>query len=101
MLSHLRCGGLPRGRRPRRALIRLRHRFHALEDEFLDALAFVGFGRIDVAARIGCDVVDAVPLAWLAAALAKRREDLERIAPEDVDERVFAVSDVEKCLLRI
>src|SRR5262245_37654381 len=46
-------------RRPGRALILFRHRTDALERELLDALSFVGFGRIDVALRIGRDVVHA------------------------------------------
>src|SRR2546426_10327073 len=91
---YLNCCGLPRGRRPGRALIRLRHRSQTFVGELLDALSFVGLGRIDVAPRIGRDVVHAMPLTWLAAAFAERRQDVERLAPQDVNERVLAVGDV-------
>src|SRR5687768_9901172 len=84
----------PRGRRPGRTLELLRHRSQALIGELLDALSFVGLGRIDVAPRIGRDVVHAVPLTRLPAALAERRQDVERIPPQDMNERVLAVSDV-------
>ena len=52
----------PRGRRPGRALILLRHRSQPFIRELLDALSVVGLGRIDVALRIGGDVVHAMPL---------------------------------------
>src|SRR5215470_14849668 len=42
-----------------------------------------------------------MPLTGLATALAKRGQDLERVAPQDVDERVLAVRDVEIRLLWI
>ena len=73
---------LPRGRRPGRPLILLRHRFQAFVGELPDALSFVGLCRVDVAPRIGRDVEDAMPLTWLAAALAERRQDVERVAGE-------------------
>jgi hypothetical protein len=45
--------------------------------------------------------VDAEPLTRLAAAVAERRQDLERVTPQDMNQRVLAVCDIKKRLLRI
>src|SRR5689334_6956078 len=44
-------------RRPHRALVRLCHRAETLVDKLLQALTAVGFGRVDVALRVGRDAV--------------------------------------------
>src|SRR5262249_470590 len=61
--------------RPHAVLIR-RPRSHALVDEFLHALAFVGLRRIQVALRIDRDAVHAVELPRLAPAVSEIRDFL-------------------------
>src|SRR5581483_3936366 len=55
---------LLRGARPARpdGALLVGHRPDALVDKLLDALSFVGFGRVQVALRIGGDAVDGVEL---------------------------------------
>ena len=72
--------GLPR---PGHALVAGGDAAHALVDELLQALSFVGLGRVDVALGVGRDAVHAVELARLAAAVAERGELLQRLAQDD------------------
>ena len=72
-----------------------------LVDELLQAPALVGLGRVDVALRVGRDAVHGEELAGLAAAVAEARQDLQRVALDDVDLLVLAVGEVEILLLRI
>ena len=72
-----------------------------LYDELLQALAGVGFGRVDVALRVDGDAVHAEEHAGLAAAVAEVVELFHRLAVEDADVLVDAVSHVEEALLRV
>jgi len=69
--------------------------------ELLDALAAVGFGRIDVALGIRRDAVHAVEFAGLAAAFAESGQDFERLPVEDVNAIVLAVGEINVLLLGI
>src|SRR5437867_4435305 len=64
--------------RPWDALIGLRDGAHAFVDEALDARAGVGLGGVDVAFRVGRDVVDAEELARLSSAVTEAGQDFER-----------------------
>src|SRR6516162_130072 len=64
------------GAAPEHALGR-RHRSDTLEEESLDTLPFVGFGRVHVALRIRGDAVDAEELTGLTAAVAEARQQLQ------------------------
>src|SRR4249920_1140288 len=100
ILSNLTWGRrLPVG--PGRTLLGLRHGTNALEEEALYPRASVGFRGVQVALRIGHQVVHAEELARLPAAVAKRREHFERAAQQDVDLLVDAVRLVDVGLLRI
>src|ERR671914_303601 len=89
---------LPRG--PRHALF-TRYRTDPLVDELLQALALVRFGRVDVALRVHRNTVDAEELAGLPAAVAEARENLHRVALDDVDLLVLAIRQIDVPLLRI
>src|SRR5687768_5281572 len=78
------CAPLSRAR-PDGALVQGTHRADALVHEFLQALPFPGFRRVDVALRIGGDAVHAVELPRLPAAGAEAGEQLQRVALQDVD----------------
>src|SRR5579864_9216754 len=86
--------------RPHHALI-LRHLRDALEHEPLGAPALVRLRREDVALRVGRDAVHAEELPRLPAAIAETRDDLERVAKQDVHPLVLAVSQIEILLLGI
>src|SRR5205823_5534687 len=86
---------------PERALIFPGDRRDALVDEPLHAMPFVGLGGVQVALRIAGDDVDAVELARLPSAVAKRGQLFERVAAQDMNELVFSVADVQVGLLRI
>src|SRR5262249_8335186 len=88
-------------RGPHDALIFLGYRRQALVEKFLDALSAIGLRGEDVAFGIGGDAVHPVELSWLAPAFAKRREDFERIAVDDVNAVVFAIGKVDIFLLRV
>ena len=88
--------------RPHRPLIlTLGDALHALVHEALQAAAVVGFGRVDVALRVGGDAVDRVELAGHLAAVAEVGEDLERLPIEDPDALVLAVGQENELLLRV
>src|SRR4051812_2471026 len=86
---------------PYHPLIFLRYGRQALIDELLDALAAIGFRRIDIALRIGRNTMDAVEFARLAAAFAETCEMFESGALDDMDAVVFAIGQVYVLLLRI
>src|SRR5262249_5134790 len=56
-------------------------------------LAAVGFGREDVALRVGGDAVHGVELAGLAAAIAEAGQNLHGVALYDVDLFVGAIGE--------
>src|SRR2546422_223831 len=66
--------------RPGHALAAAAHRAAALVDEFLQALALVGLGRVEVALRVGGDAVHAEELPGLAAAVAEVGQLLQSLA---------------------
>ena len=86
---------------PDDALVFLRDRSQALVSELLQALAFEGLGRIEVAFRIESDVVHPEELARLASAVAKVGQFFERIAQQDVHPRVLSVGQKDLGLLGI
>ena len=65
---------------PGHTLLRLGDRAEALEDEALHARAGIGFRRVEVALRIGVQVVHAEELPRLPAAVTEGREHFERAA---------------------
>src|SRR5207302_10792489 len=69
--------------------------------EALQAAAVVGFGRVDVALRVGGDAMDRVELSRHLAAVAEAREDFERLPIEDPDLLVVAVDEVDVLLRRV
>src|SRR3977135_3554029 len=87
--------------RPQDALAPPRARTYALVDEFLHALAFVRFRRIEVALGIGGDAVHAVELARLATAVAEVGDFLERVAQDDAHLLVLAVGEEHEALLAV
>src|SRR5207237_10577945 len=72
--------GVIAGAHERRAFARL----IASVPELLDALALVGFGDEQIAARVRGDVVLAVELAGPVSAAAERVDDLQRFMAQDV-----------------
>src|SRR5947209_12315174 len=76
---------------PEHALIGSHHVADALVDEFLQAFALPGFGRIDVALGVGCDAVDTVELARLTTAVAECGHLLERLTHNHANPIVLAV----------
>src|SRR5215470_12695282 len=82
-------------------ILALGDRLHPLVEEPLQAAAVVGFGRVDVALRVGGDAVHGVELAGHLAAVAEAREDFQRLAIENPDAFVFAVGEVDELLLRV
>jgi len=77
------------------------NRSYSFVDEFLDALAFVSLGRVEVALRIGRDAVHAVELAGLAPAVAEVGELFQRLAQHDADLCIAAVGEKDIGLLRV
>src|SRR5215467_2844773 len=86
---------------PEHALIGSHHVADALVDEFLQAFALPGFGRVDVALGIGRDAVHAIELAGLTTAIAECGHLLERLAHNDANPIVLAVRQEDKPLVRI
>src|SRR5690348_2199010 len=78
--------------RPGRNLAALRNRAETLVDELLQALARVSFRRVEVALRVGGDAVHAKEHAGLAAAVAEVVQLGHRLAIEDANVLVGAVS---------
>ena len=72
-------------------MIYLGHRAHAFVDKFLQALAAVGFRRINVSFGVGGDAVNGVELSGLTSAIAEIGNFLKRVAQQDVDLLVGAV----------
>src|SRR6267378_5949804 len=95
------AGGASPGARPQHALAPARNRTDALVDEFLHALAFVRFRRIEVALGIGGDAVHAVELARLATAVSEVGDFLERVAQDNAHLLVLAVGEEHEPLLGI
>src|SRR5258706_1348807 len=89
------------GARPQHALTPTWNRAYAFVDEFLDALAFVRLGRVEVALGIGRDAVHAVELARLAPAVAEVRNLLQRFAQDDAHLLVLAVGEEHEPLLAV
>src|SRR5712691_2574543 len=87
--------------RPHRSLVHLRHRRQPLENEFLQPPTLVGLGSVDVALRIGGNAMHSVELTGLPPAVAEARQDLERIALDDVHLLIAAIGEVDVLLLRI
>src|SRR5690606_41854010 len=78
-----------------------RYRRHSLVHELLQSLTFVGFDGIYVAFRIRGQVVHSVELAGISPAVAETRQDLERLALDDVDLHVLAVGKIDEPLFRV
>ena len=72
-----------------------------LVEEALQPAALIGLHGVQVALRVGGDVVQRVPLAGIVAALAEVGELLHRLAIEDAQLLVAAVGHVEVLLLRV
>src|SRR5882757_3994410 len=89
------------GLRPGDALVACNDAAHALEYEFLQAFPFPGLRRVEVALGVGCNVVQSVELAGLAAAVAERSDFLQRLAQDDTHAVVHAVSQEHEALFRI
>src|SRR3954462_15865885 len=87
--------------RPQHALVVFGDRSDTLIGEALHTRSGIGLGRVQVALRVGREVVDAEELARLAAAVAERGQHFERAAQQDVDLLVDAVGGVDVGLLRI
>src|SRR6266576_1381926 len=87
--------------RPQHTLIFFRNRRLAFVNKLLHALAAVGLGGKEVALRIGSDAVHRVELAWLSPAIAEAGQNFERIAKEDVDFLIRAISQENVDLVRI
>src|SRR5437016_6257655 len=87
--------------RPQHPLILFRHRPKPFIDELLDALSAVGFGREDIALRIGGDAVDGIELAGLPPAIAKAGQYFERVAVENMNFLVRSIGEVDVFLLGI
>ena len=87
--------------RPQHTLIFFRNRRHAFVNEFLHALAAVGFGGEEIAFRIGSDAVYGVELAGLAPAVAEAGQDFQRVAKQDVNFFIRAISQKNVGLLGI
>src|SRR5262245_29492012 len=90
-----------RGLRPDRALRRARHGADALEHELLEAFPLPRFSREQVAFRVDRDAVDAEELPGLTAAVAKARDDLQRLPLDHVDALVHSVGKEQVLLLGI
>src|SRR5207249_1745199 len=86
---------------PHHSLIGFCDRREAFVSEFLNPLAAIRFGGVDVPLRIGGDAVHAVEFSRLPPALAERRQQIERLPIEDVHAIVLAVGEIEVGLLRI
>src|SRR6267143_6746337 len=69
--------------------------------ELLDALALVRFGNKKVALRVDGQVVGAVELPSPTTGAAKRADDLQRLAVEDIDLLIGAVGHDQERLFRI
>src|SRR2546430_8606690 len=86
---------------PEHALIGSHHVADTLVDEFLQAFALPGFGRVDVALGTGRDAVHAVELAGLTTAVPERGHLLERLAHNDANPVVLAIRQEDEPLLRV
>src|SRR5579864_1408014 len=86
---------------PQNALFFLRDGTQAFVHEFLEALAAIGFRRVDVALGIRGDAVHRVELSRLTSAVAETCQDLQRVAQQNVDLFVGAVRQVNILLLGI
>src|SRR5262245_34714206 len=87
--------------RPRNAGLPRRHGGEALVEEPLQPPPLIGLDGVEVAFRIGREVVQRIPLARIMPALSKRRQLGQARAIEDPDLLIAAVRDIEKPLLRI
>src|SRR5438874_1994347 len=92
---HLSCLG------PDHSLRRLRHRADTFEQEALHAGAGVSLSGVEVALRVGRQVVDTEELAGLPSAITEGRQHIERAAKKDIDFLVYAVRCVDIRLLWI
>src|SRR4051812_44773277 len=82
-------------------IVKLR-RIASFPHEFLDALAFVRFTRVQVTARVHGDAADTVELPGIPAAAANRGAGrLQRVTVENNDFLVVTVGDEQKPLLRV
>src|SRR5271165_4745833 len=64
-------------------------------------MALVRFGCIDIALRVHRYAMDSIKLARLPSAVAKARQDLQRVAIENVDFLVFPITKINVLLLRV
>src|SRR6185503_18373013 len=71
--------------RPDHALVHFRHWGESLVDEFLEPLAAIRLGGVDVTLRIHRDAMHPIKLAGLPSAVAKAVQDFERLAIQNVD----------------
>lgn len=65
---------------------------HALENKFLNAFAFIGFGGVDIILRVGCYAVGSVELARLSSAATKTNQHLQGLAINNINLEVLAIS---------
>src|SRR6185503_5898590 len=87
--------------RPRRSLHLLGDGTGALIHEPLHTRAGIRLGRVEIALRIGVEIVHAEELSRLPSAVAEGGEHFERAAQHDVDVLVHAVGHVDVGLLRV
>src|SRR5437764_2955965 len=80
---------------------RIRKRQDTLEEEFLDAPAIFDLRRVEIALRVGRELVNDVELAGPDARPSERIERLEGLAVENPDTRGTAAGDVQEALLRV
>src|SRR5438067_12700823 len=86
---------------PKHALIGSHHVADALVDEFLQAFALPGFGRVDIALGIVRDAMHAVELAGLTTLIAECAHLRERLAHDDATTIVLAVRQEHEQLDRV
>src|SRR6185503_18375293 len=87
--------------RPRRSLHLLSDGTGAFIHEPLHARAGVRLGRVEIALRVGIEIVDAEELSRLPSTVAEGGDDFERAAQHDVDVLVHAIGHIDVRLLRI
>ena len=76
---------------PHDTLVFFRDRSQAFVNELLHAPTFVGLGGVEVAFRIGGNVMYPVELTRLTSTIPEARQDFERIAQQDVHLRVLSI----------
>ena len=65
--------------------------FHALVGKFLNALAFIGFGRVDVVFGVSRNAVWRIELSWLTTATTETDEYIHGFAIQYINLEVLAI----------